>query len=225
MRHPLRGALFAGLAAATLIAAVSAPLAAAEPDGELPFRAFAPGVMRGEAAAAPTTAPTPKPVPYAGPVESLHLASARLGAGSPVEVRDTHFIGGEEFFEDPSAPAYIAWYERFGHPGFAGNNSVFAAHIDYVGYGKGPFGYLTSASAGDALYVTMDNGVEYAYTVRSVEIVHLDTLDMDSVVFPALGAGVERITLISCGGTFVPRPGGGGEYDSRVILVAERVAG
>jgi len=224
MRHPLRRGLFAGLAAATVAAAVSVVFAAAQ-DDELPFKAFAPGVMRGESTVAPAATPTPKPVPYAGPVESLYLASARLGAGSPVEVRDTHFVGGEEFFEDPSAPAYIAWYERFGHPGFTGNNSVFAAHIDYVGYGKGPFGYITSAAAGDALYVTMDNGVEYAYTVKSVEIVHLDALDMDRVVFPALGAGVERITLISCGGTFVPRPGGGGEYDSRVILVAERTAG
>ena len=45
---------------------------------------------------------------------------------------------------------------------------------------------------------------------------------MDAVVYPWLDAGVERVTLISCGGTFVPYAGGGGEYTSRVILVAER---
>ncbi len=161
-------------------------------------------------------------MPYNGPVASLYLAAARLDASWPVEVRDTYFAGGREFFEDPSAPQRIAWYARFGHPGYAGANSIFAAHVDYVGFGKGPFGYITSASAGDALYVTMDNGTSYAYTVKSVAIVQLEQLDMDAVVFPALGPGVERVTLISCGGTFVPYAGGGGEYTSRVILVAER---
>lgn len=186
----------------------------------LQYRAYAPQVTRAELP--PTPTPVPLPVPYNGPVASLYLAAAKLDASWPVEVRDTYFAGGREFFEDPSAPQRIAWYARFGHPGYAGANSIFAAHVDYVGFGKGPFGYITSASAGDALYVTMDNGTSYAYTVKSVAVVQLDQLDMDAVVFPALGPGVERVTLISCGGTFVPYAGGGGEYTSRVILVAER---
>lgn len=186
----------------------------------LPYRAYAPEVARAELP--PTPTPTPLPVPYNGPVASLYLAPARLDASWPVEVRDTYFAGGREFFEDPSAPQRIAWYARFGHPGYAGANSIFAAHVDYVGFGKGPFGYITSASAGDALYVSMDNGTSYTYTVKSVAIVPLEQLDMDAVVFPALAPGIERVTLISCGGTFVPYAGGGGEYTSRVILVAER---
>ena len=81
------------------------------------------------------------------------------------------------------------------------------------------------AAYDDALYVTMDNGVQYAYSVRSVEIVSLAELQagaMNDYVFPALDSYTERITLISCGGNFVARPGGGGDYTSRVILVAER---
>jgi hypothetical protein len=162
-------------------------------------------------------------VPYNGLVESLHLSSAGISAKWPVEVRDTHFPGGKEVFQDPSAPQYIAWYRRFGQPGFIGNNSIFAAHVNYVGFGNGPFANLTSSKAGDALYVTMDNGTSITYTVRSVTVIKLASLNMDDVVFPGLGPNVERVTLISCGGTFVPRPGGGGDYDSRVILVAERV--
>lgn len=71
----------------------------------------------------------------------------------------------------------------------------------------------------------MADGTVYAYTVHSVELVSLDALQsgaMDNYVFPALDAHTERVTLISCGGDFVPRPGGGGDYTSRVILVAER---
>ena len=201
-------------------AVLVATVAAQDSDG-LPYRAYAPGVSRAEAE--PT--PTPRPIPYNGPIESLYLASAQISAKWAVETRDTKLIGGKEVFQDPTAPQYIAWYPRFGQPGFTGHNTILAAHIDYVGFGKGPFGYLTSASAGDALHVTMDNGSTLTYTVRSVSVVKLAALNMDDVVFPNLPAETERITLISCGGTFVPYPGGGGEYDSRVILVAERTTG
>lgn len=209
-------ALALGLAASALMVGA----AANHPGPDLKHRVFAPQITRAEIPPSPT--PVPLPVPYNGPVASLHLGPARLDATWPVELRDTYFAGGREFFQDPSAPQQIAWYSRFGQPGYPGTNSIFAGHIDYVGFGKGPFGFLTNASAGDALYVTMDNGSSYTYTVRSVAVVSLQDLDMNAVVFPALAAGVERVTLISCGGTFVPYAGGGGEYTSRVILVAER---
>src|SRR5512139_1252898 len=197
--------------------------AAAETSAPLKYRVIAPGVTRAEDVPTPTV--TAKPLPYTGPVGSLYLGSANISAQWPVEVRDTTSVGGRETFEDPTRPERIAWYSRFGQPGFAANNSIFAGHINYVNFGNGPFAYLTSAVAGDALYVTMANGESYAYTVRSVEIVLLAELQngaMDGFVFPVLDSRTERVTLISCGGDFVPRPGGGGDYTSRVILVAER---
>lgn len=200
-----------------------AVMAADEPKPDLKYRAFVPAVTRAEAPT-PTPPPpsTPRPQPYTGPVQTLYLASASLTMNPAVEQRDTTYLGGREVFEDPSAPAKVAWYPRFGHPGFTGHNSIFAAHINYIGHGNGPFAYLTSAAIGDALYVTMANGDQYAYTVKSVEVISLAVLDMDAIVFPGMEPQTERITLISCGGTFVPRPGGGGDYESRVILVAER---
>ena len=203
--------------AATLFAS------AADPGPNLKYRVVAPQLSRAEVP--PTPTPIPKPVPYAGPVASLFLASANLGSNWAVEVRDTNLVGGRETFQDPSRPERIAWYSRFGQPGFASNNSIFAGHINYVGFGNGPFAFLTSAAPDDALYVTMANGDVLTYTVRSVDVVSLEALQngaMDAYVFPALDNVTERVTLISCGGDFVPRPGGGGDYTSRVILVAER---
>ncbi len=175
----------------------------------------------------PLPAPSPTPPPYAGPVVSLYLASAGIGASTPVEVRDTTFQGGHEVFQDPSTPGNIAWYARFGHPGSAGTNSIFAAHINYFGYGDGPFAHLLAAQPEEALYLTMADGETYAYTVKSVTTVPLSSLDnggMDDVVYPPLDSHTERVTLISCGGDFVPfaGTGGPGEYSSRVVLVAER---
>ncbi len=160
-----------------------------------------------------------------GPVASLYLQSASIGSQWPVEVRDTTIVDGREAFQDPSAPQWIAWYARFGHPGFGSTNSIFAAHINYIHFGNGPFAYLTSAVPQDALYVSMADGSSYAYTVKSVQVVSLVELQsgaMDSFVFPSLDAHTERVTLISCGGDFVPREGGGGDYTSRIILIAER---
>jgi sortase (surface protein transpeptidase) len=96
-----------------------------------------------------------------------------------------------------------------------------AAHVNYVRYGNGPFAYLQNAQAGDALYVTMANGEVITYTVKSVTLYHLGDIDMDAIVYPPLDNQTERITLMSCGGTFIPAAVGG-EFDSRLVLVAER---
>ncbi|MGK2965790.1 MAG: class F sortase [Tepidiformaceae bacterium] len=178
-----------------------------------------------------TPAGTPPPGPSSGPqaptgnsaVASIALPSGGVSASSPVELRDTHYLGGAETFQDPSHPSRIAYYQRYGVPGVPGANAIFAAHVDYVGYGKGPFAYLTSSTIGDTLSLTLTNGAVLNYSVASVQVIQLDQLDMNPVVFPALPSNKERVTLISCGGTFVPNASGvGGEYNSRVILTAER---
>ncbi|MEZ4493087.1 MAG: class F sortase [Dehalococcoidia bacterium] len=141
----------------------------------------------------------------------------------PIETRHTVLIGGKEFFDVPTHPSRVAWYDQFGTLGRQGSTTLMAAHINYLGYGAGPFAKLTSAVVGDTLTVTDTTGRTLTYSVQGVQVIKLSALDMNSVVYPALGAGKERLTLISCGGTFVPnRSGPGGQYESRVILVAER---
>ncbi|MGE5594804.1 MAG: class F sortase [Hyphomicrobiales bacterium] len=206
-----------------LLAAGLAVLPSEAAPTKLPKRAVLPVLVRGEEFPTPTPTPTPTPRPpvYDGPVSSLYLASANLRGQWPIQEMDTYWTPSGEVFQDPPAPQVIAHYRRFGNPGRPGTNSIFAAHVNYVGFGSGPFASLTSATPGDALYVRMADGSEYAYTVRSVVVVPLDWLDMNAVVYPPLDAHTERVTLISCGGTFIPFAVGG-EYTSRVILVAER---
>jgi Sortase domain len=222
--------VYAGVAAGTLLGLGSVIMAlGASPDPpKLTYHAVAPAVMRAEDPT-PTPVPAPTPAPYSGPVASLYLASAGIDASAPVEQRGTRFEGGREVFADPSAPGNIAWYSdaRFGHPGFRGQNSVFAAHVNYMNYGNGPFAHLASAEPGGSLYVTMGDGTSYAYTIISVTLVPVETLNsggMDTIVYPPLDDHTERVTLISCGGDFVAYPRGGGEYTSRVVVVAERYA-
>ncbi len=197
---------------------------------ELKHRVVAPLIASDRQAPPPPTAvptnpptPTPEPPVYQGNVSAMYLSSAGLRGQYVIEHRGTFWENGVERFAEPSHPSRIAWYNEYGQPGARANNSLFAAHVNYVGYGNGPFFALTSVPVGSTLTIVMDNGQEYYYTVNSVEVIHLDNLDMNAVVYPPLASDRERITLISCGGTFVPYPGGGGEFSSRVILVAERV--
>lgn len=228
MRRLFVLALFA-VGVAGGVAGSAASLAADASPPALTPRAYLAGVSRGQEPFVPTPAPTQPAEPSPGRVASLYLASAGVSQDAPVEERGTVSQGDREVFQDPSAPGDIAWYSgsRFGHPGFPGTNSVFAAHVNYFGYGDGPFAQLTNARADDALYVTMTDGEVYTYTVKWVSIVPLADLangGMERVVYPSLDAHTERVTLISCGGDFVPYNGNGGagEYTSRVILVAER---
>jgi hypothetical protein len=202
-------------------AAVFASAPAAQP--KLTPRAYAPAISK--AALPPTPTPTPTPVPQVnhGDVAGITLSSAFINNNMPIDQRDTEFKGGSEFLQEPRSPGAIAWYPRFGRPGARAGNTIFAAHVNYVNYGRTPFSHLTAALPDDALYITMADGYVFTYTVRSVEIIDINDLNMDLVVFPPLDSYTERVTLISCGGTFVPNPNGyGGHYNSRVILIAER---
>ena len=209
------------LAAGVCLFGASLVVAADPPKATLKYRGYAPQVTKADPPTPTPTVPPPTPTPYIGMVTSLYVGSGGVLGTAPIEVRDVDYRSSGPVFQDPTHPSKVAWYSSFGLPGWAGNNSIFAGHINYVGYGNGPFAYLTSAAVGDALYVTMGNGAVYAYTVKSVDVVHLSGLDMNAIVFPGLDLHTERVTLISCGGTFVPGPGGG-QYDSRVILIAER---
>ncbi len=205
---------FAGVFVAMRLEAVA--------QGEPKYRLVAPFVTSDGVQAPNPPTPTPEPTPYQGDVVAITLPSANLTGNSFIEKRHTVQEGDRERLQDPTVPQNTAWYDQFGQPGTRATNSLFAAHVDYVNYGPGPFAKLTSARIGDTLTVLMDNGAEYYYSVQSVQVIQLSDLDMNAIVYPPLDSYHERVTLISCGGTFVPYPGGGGEYASRVILIAER---
>ncbi len=214
----MRTRVAAGLLVVGLMGLMATVLAGPGPRPAVDYdhHAFVPMVSR-------ELPPPPPPQVDVPDVVWMSLASGVVSPNSPIEFRDTFHNGVGLQFEEPTHPALIAWYARYGRPGYGGHNSLFSAHINYVNYGDGPFRYLTSAQVSDFLYLGMDNGDVYAYQVQSVQVIHLSVLDMGAVVWPGLPPNKERVTLISCGGTFVPNPSGiGGQFESRVILVAER---
>ncbi len=183
-----------------------------------PYRLHIPIVTRRED-------PPPPPAPAASPIVAMTLPSAAVTTGSPVEERDTELLGGVEYFQQPSSPDRIAWYSGFGRPGYGGSNSILSAHVNYFGYGAAtPFANLEDTQVGDTLTLYLQNGRTYAFTIISAQVIPLASLDMDAVVYPPLPPNKERVTLITCDGDAILIPGGGGrvEYNSRLIVVAER---
>jgi sortase (surface protein transpeptidase) len=164
---------------------------------------------------------TPTPVPYDGALSRFKIP--RFKVDSAVE-----YIGlkPNNELETPHDPLKTGWYdiEGYGKPGFA-DNSVFAAHVDYYPNILGPFNKLKDLEKDDAVVVVMDNGTEYTYHVIRKARYDVKTIPMGDLIWPKdRPEGKEWITLITCGGEFVPsRPGGPGEYLNRDVVVAERV--
>jgi sortase (surface protein transpeptidase) len=177
----------------------------------LPFRVFVPSVERG-----------PEPAPYLGPIASLDIPHAGVSSRWIVEERSTVVQKGISYLQEPTVPDRISWYPEFGRPGFRGSNTTFASHVNYVGWGLTPFANLRRVAVDDAVYITMANGTVYTYTVRSSDIVRVEDLDMGRILSPSLDEHIERVTLISCDGDLYYEPGVGGEYTSRLIVMAER---
>jgi sortase (surface protein transpeptidase) len=78
---------------------------------------------------------------------------------------------------------------------------------------------------GDQIIVQMDNGTQYTYRVFRKQRYDVSNMPMAELIWPSnKPADKEWITLITCGGNFVPTQSNGlGEYTQRDVVVAERV--
>jgi sortase A len=120
--------------------------------------------------------------------------------------------------QNPSGPYIVAWYRGTGKLGER-NNVVMSGHVDYYNAPNAVFQYLGQLQEGDKIEVTGTNGDTYVYTVewtKSYEVASLDQATIDEIVGET---DSEKLTLITCTGTF---DSNSGEYDTRLVVRAER---
>jgi LPXTG-site transpeptidase (sortase) family protein len=157
------------------------------------------------------TEPEPTPEPVAAP---LRLVVESLGVDAPVV---------EMGLDDQGIPLVplngqdVAWYSFSSPPG-AGSNAVFAGHINWEG-APGVFGDLDELQAGDTVRLISEDGYEYTYEVFANFPVDPDDPASLKVMAPT---PTDTITLITCGGTWIPDPSElfGGSYTNRTIVQA-----
>ncbi|TYP80641.1 class F sortase [Blastococcus xanthinilyticus] len=179
--------------------------APAVPPTALPERADPPSVgVRDASPAAEPGSPPPVRVELPG-----------LGAGAPLDAVGVTDDGQMALPEDVGR---VGWY-RFGpRPGEAGN-AVLAGHVDDAEQGAGALFRLREIAPGDEVTVTDDAGITTRWRVVSRELLHKETLPVETLF---ARAGPPRLVLITCGGPFLPEYR---SYRDNVVVVAEPVVG
>jgi hypothetical protein len=185
----------------------------------------------------PTIVPTPTatPTPYNGAVARFKFP--KLNVDAPVEALGVNARGELDTPHSGHENTDVGWYDQslvkdYGvgaKPGW-GSNAFFSAHVYYISSKvcpnnpmacPAPFQKLTQAAVGDDIYIDMDDGTEYHYTVISRNRYTRDNVPMGALINPPeRPAGKEWITMMTCGGTLDST---GLEYLSRDVVVAERV--
>ncbi len=116
----------------------------------------------------------------------------------------------------------VAWYDFSAVPG-SGGNAVFSGHVTWD---RAPaiFWSLGTLSLGDTIKVVTRDGKELIYKVINNFLVDANDPEAVKVMSPTKE---DIITIITCGGTFLPNPSDpyGGSYTHRVVVRAalERV--
>jgi hypothetical protein len=153
-------------------------------------------------AAPPEVRPAPAP---------LRIAVPARGVDAPVDPVGLAPDGQMDLPEDVSR---VGWY-RFGPvPGGTGS-AVLAGHVDDREQGPGALYPLRDAAAGDEVVVTDAAGATTRWRVVSREVISKQELPLDRLF---AREGAPRLTLITCGGPFLPEFR---SYRDNVVVVAE----
>ena len=117
--------------------------------------------------------------------------------------------------EVPDDISIVGWYEPTGvMPGSSAGSAVLVAHRDGTSEGAGVFYDLGQLEQGDRVNVTDAQGRTLRYRVVAREYLDKRSLPMEELFSPF---GPPRLTLISCGGEYLPDKGG---YQSNVVVTA-----
>lgn len=153
--------------------------------------------------AVPGTEPVPPP--------PVRLRVPGLGVTADVDATGVQPDGQMAL---PGDVARVGWY-RFGPvPGAAGS-AVIAGHVDDRDQGLGAMAPLREAAVGEEVQVDDGTGTTTRWRVVSRELIEKQVLPLDRLF---ARNGPPRLTLITCGGPFLPQLG---SYRDNVVVVAE----
>jgi LPXTG-site transpeptidase (sortase) family protein len=168
-----------------------------------------------EPAPEPTAMPTPPPVPPDFVLSKEAFLAGRLnipkiGVDAPFEEKG---LDANYKMEDPSGREAVAWYPFKSLPN--GGENVFLAGHFQLGGTPAVFGRVPELEAGDRLIIWA-HGIEFHYSVISKE---LPTRE-ESLYAVNNPVDSEVVTLMTCGGDYVPETG---DYTHRWIIRAARI--
>ena len=145
---------------------------------------------------------TPRPVQLSIPAIDVRVAVDVVGLDAAGQV------------EVPVDVARSGWYRFSAKPGSGEGSTVIVGHVDGVDQGAGAFYDLRSLNPGDTITVTRADDRRVTY-----EVVARERFSKDRVPLRELfsRSGIERLTLITCGGPFDPASL---EYTDNIVVTA-----
>ncbi len=145
--------------------------------------------------------------------EIPRLELITLGVSAPIEHVGVNEDGN---MQEPSNTEIVAWYSGGSYPG-EGTNAVLAGHVDNRNNPEGGiFGQLETLTEGDEISYITDDGL-LTYHVTTMNVYPYDDAPLDEIYSQS---GPERLTLITCSGTWYPELE---QYGDRLVVVAERI--
>ncbi len=192
------------------------------------------GPPAAQALAVPSTAPSAAPLdpaPSPGTVEPLvpirqAAPAAPIAAPAPVRLEvpargvtaavDAVGVEPDGQMTVPAAVDRVGWY-RFGPAPGEDGSAVLAGHVDSATQGLGALAPLRGAEPGDEVLVTDAAGATSRWRIVSRELIEKRALPLDQLF---RRDGPPRLTLLTCGGPFLPEFG---SYRDNLVVVAEPV--
>jgi sortase (surface protein transpeptidase) len=113
----------------------------------------------------------------------------------------------------PTNTHIVGWYDDGPTPGEVGS-AVLLGHVDSTA-GPGTFFYIKDLTAGDAITVTLADGVVTHFTVTKV-VEYSKTAFPDRLVYGS--HGTRSLQLVTCGGTFDHETG---HYESNIVVFSQ----
>jgi len=170
-------------------------------------------------AATITPSSTPSPPPLARG-EPYQMIIEKVGVDAPVETysltpEGEPIVPNDANNKDPAG--VVAWYDFSAVPG-TGSNAVFAGHVTWNG--RAVFWSLDQIELSDTIKLRAQDGTELVYTVSDKFLVDPADPAALQVMQPT---PTDTITLITCGGSWVPNPNdhvAGGDYSNRTVVRA-----
>jgi sortase (surface protein transpeptidase) len=184
--------------------------------GEATPGATVPSAGYDQAIPAATVAPLPDvPAP-------VRMVIEKIGVNAPII---TLGLDAYRLPEVPYDPYVVVWYDFSAKPG-QGGNAAFAGHVDWTVNGQpvtGVFWGIKDLQQGDVVKILREDGSELQYSVTHVLAIDYGDPEGVKVMYPTPN---DVITLVSCGGTWIPDPSMalGGDYTHRIVVRAELVA-
>jgi sortase (surface protein transpeptidase) len=154
----------------------------------------------------------------AAPTEAAAPARLRIPSLGVDSVVDPEGVAADGQMALPEDVDRVGWY-RFGPLPGAPGSAVIAGHVDDREQGLGALAPLREAAVGTEVLVTDAEGTTTLWRVVSRELITKQALPLDRLF---ARSGPPRLTLVTCGGPFLPEYG---SYRDNVVVVAEPVPG